>query len=168
MNLELLPENHSQLLEVSEEWDFRIDGSPEELVRAMSKFMSDNGGVGLAAPQLGIKKRIFIMGNFTKLVVCVNPKIVSLSDERENDLEGCLSFPDLFMKVKRPASAVVQYYTASGELVERELTGLESRVFLHEYDHLIGVTFNQRVGDLSFKMAKDKRKKELKKLSRKD
>ena len=168
MNLELLPENHPQLLEVSEEWNFRIDGNPEELVRAMSKFMSDNGGVGLAAPQLGIKKRIFIMGNFTKLVVCVNPKIVSLSDERENDLEGCLSFPDLFMKVKRPASAVVQYYTASGELVERELTGLESRVFLHEYDHLIGVTFNQRVGDLSFKMAKDKRKKELKKLSRKD
>ena len=168
MNLELLPENHPQLLEVSEEWNFRIDGNPEEIVRAMSKFMSDNGGVGLAAPQLGIKKRIFIMGNFTKLVVCVNPKIVSLSDERENDLEGCLSFPDLFMKVKRPASAVVQYYTASGELVERELTGLESRVFLHEYDHLIGVTFNQRVGDLSFKMAKDKRKKELKKLSRKD
>ena len=168
MNLELLPENHPQLLEVSEEWNFRIDGNPEEIVRAMSKCMSDNGGVGLAAPQLGIKKRIFIMGNFTKLVVCVNPKIVSLSDERENDLEGCLSFPDLFMKVKRPASAVVQYYTASGELVERELTGLESRVFLHEYDHLIGVTFNQRVGDLSFKMAKDKRKKELKKLSRKD
>lgn len=168
MNLALLEENNSQLLEVSEEWDFRIDGSPEELVRAMSKFMADNGGVGLAAPQLGIKKRIFIMGNFTKLVACINPKIVSLSEDRASDIEGCLSFPDLFMKVKRPTNCVVQYYTASGELVERELTGLESRVFLHEYDHLIGVTFNQRVGDLSFKMAKDKRKKELKKLSRKD
>ena len=166
MNLALLEENNPQLLEVSEEWDFRIDGSPEELVRAMSKFMADNGGVGLAAPQVGIKKRIFIMGNFTKLVVCINPKIVSLSDERVNDLEGCLSFPDLFMKVKRPASAVVQYYTVSGELVERELTGFECRVFLHEYDHLIGITFDQRVGDLSFKMAKDKRKKELKKKSR--
>ena len=168
MNLALLEENNPQLLEVSEEWDFRLDGSPEELVRAMSKFMTDNGGVGLAAPQLGIKKRIFIMGNFTKLVACINPKIVSLSEDRGSDLEGCLSFPDLFMKVKRPTSAVVQYNTVSGELVERELTGLESRVFLHEYDHLIGVTFNQRVGDLSFKMAKDKRKKELKKLSRKD
>jgi peptide deformylase len=168
LNLSLLPEGHSDLLEVSEEWDFRIDGSPEELVRAMSKFMSDNGGVGLAAPQLGIKKRIFIMGNFTKLVACINPKIVSLSEDRGSDLEGCLSFPDLFMKVKRPSSAVVQYNTASGELVERELTGLECRVFLHEYDHLIGVTFDQRVGNLSFKMAKDKRKKELKKLSRKD
>ena len=167
MNLALLEENNPQLLEVSEEWDFRIDGSPEELVRAMSKFMTDNGGVGLAAPQLGIKKRIFIMGNFTKLVACINPKIVSLSEERGSDLEGCLSFPDLFMKVKRPTTAVVQYYTVSGELVERELSGLECRVFLHEYDHLIGVTFDQRVGNLSFKMAKDKRKKELKKLSRK-
>jgi peptide deformylase len=166
MNLELLEENNPQLLEVSEEWNFRIDGSPEELVRVMSKFMADNGGVGLAAPQVGIKKRIFIMGNFTKLVACINPKIVSLAEERKNDLEGCLSFPDLFMKVKRPASAVVQYYTVSGELVERELTGFECRVFLHEYDHLIGVTFDQRVGDLSFKMAKDKRKKELKKKSR--
>lgn len=163
MNLELLEENNPQLLEVSEEWNFRIDGSPEELVRAMSKFMTDNGGVGLAAPQLGIKKRIFIMGNFIKLVACINPKIVSLSDERDNDLEGCLSFPDLFMKVKRPTTAVVQYYTVSGELVERELTGFECRVFLHEYDHLIGVTFDQRVGDLTYRMAKDKRKKELKK-----
>lgn len=166
MNLELLKENDPHLLAVSEEWDFRIDGSPEELVRVMSKFMSDNGGVGLAAPQVGIKKRIFIMGNFTKLVACINPKIVSLSEERDNDLEGCLSFPDLFMKVKRPISALVQYNTVSGELVERELTGFECRVFLHEYDHLIGVTFNQRVGDLSFKMAKDKRKKELKKAAR--
>lgn len=167
INLQLLPEGDSQLLEVSEEWDFRFDGSPEELVRAMSKFMTDNGGVGLAAPQVGIKKRIFIMGNFIKLVACINPKIVSLSEERDNDLEGCLSFPDLFMKVKRPASAVVQYNTVSGELVERELTGFECRVFLHEYDHLIGVTFDQRVGDLTLKMAKDKRKKELKKAIRK-
>jgi len=166
MNLALLEENNPQLLEVSEEWNFRIDGSPEELVRAMSKFMTDNGGVGLAAPQVGIKKRIFIMGNFIKLVACINPKIVSLSDERENDLEGCLSFPDLFMKVKRPASAMVQYNTISGELIERELTGFECRVFLHEYDHLIGVTFDQRVGDLTYRMAKDKRKKELKKKSR--
>jgi peptide deformylase len=166
MNLALLEENNPQLLEVSEEWDFDTDGSPEELVRAMSKFMTDNGGVGLAAPQLGIKKRIFIMGNFIKLVACINPKIVSLSDERDNDLEGCLSFPDLFMKVKRPASAVVQYHTISGELVERELTGFECRVFLHEYDHLIGITFNHRVGDLTYRMAKDKRKKELKKKSR--
>jgi peptide deformylase len=166
MKLELLKENDPQLYEISHPWDFEVDGDPTELVTEMAKFMAASGGVGLAAPQVGIKKRIFIMGNFTKLVACINPKIVSLSEDRKNDLEGCLSFPDLFMKVKRPASTVVQYYTASGELVERELTGLESRVFLHEYDHLIGVTFDQRVGNLSFKMAKDKRKKELKKTAR--
>ena len=167
MNLELLKENNPQLLEDSEEWDFRIDGSPEELVSEMSKFMAANGGVGLAAPQVGIKKRIFIMGNFTKLIACINPKIVSLSEDRESDLEGCLSFPDLFMKVKRPASCNVQYQTITGEVIERELTGLESRVFLHEYDHLLGITFDQRVGNLSLKMAKDKRKKEEKKAERK-
>jgi peptide deformylase len=166
MNMELLPEGHPQLLEVSDEWDFAIDGSPEELVRNMAKFMTDNGGVGLAAPQIGVKKRIFIMGNFVKLVACINPKIISLSDERESDLEGCLSFPDLFMKVKRPASVIVSYCTVSGELVERELTGMEARVFMHEYDHLLGVTFDQRVGNLSYQMAKEKRRKESKKRAR--
>lgn len=165
-NLGLLPEGHPQLLEVSEEWDFEVNGSPEELIKTMSKFMIENGGVGLAAPQVGIKKRIFIMGNFQKLVACVNPKIVSLSEDRVADFEGCLSFPDLFMKVKRAGSCVVQYQTVTGEVVERELTGLESRVYLHEFDHLFGVTFDQRVGNLTYKMAKDKRNKELKKKSR--
>jgi peptide deformylase len=166
MNLELLKENDPQLLEVSEPWDFEVDGDPTELVTEMAKFMTDNGGVGLAAPQVGIKKRIFIMGNFTKLVACINPTIVSLSEDRALDLEGCLSFPELFMKVKRPASCLVQYYNTDGIQIERELTGLESRVFLHEFDHLIGVTFNQRVGDTTLMMAKEKRKKELKKKSR--
>jgi peptide deformylase len=164
--MELLAEGHPQLLEMTDEWDFETDGSPEELIREMAKFMTDNGGVGLAAPQIGVKKRIFIMGNFVKLVACINPKIVSLSEERANDLEGCLSFPELFMKVKRPASAIVNYYTISGELVERELTGLEARVFLHEYDHLIGVTFDQRVGNVTLRMAKDKRNKEKKKMAK--
>jgi peptide deformylase len=70
------------------------------------------------------------------------------------------------MKVKRPANAIVNYYTVSGELVEREVTGMEARVFLHEYDHLLGVTFDQRVGNLSYQMAKEKRRKESKKRAR--
>jgi len=164
--MELLPEGHEQLSEASYEWDFEVDGSPEELVKEMFKFMIENGGVGLAAPQVGIRKRIFIMGNFQKLVACINPKIVTLSEDRVLDFEGCLSFPDLFMKVRRAATCTVQYQLVDGEVVERELTGIEARVFLHEYDHLIGVTFDQRVGDLSYKMARDKRKKELKKKAR--
>jgi peptide deformylase len=164
--MELLKENSRDLSEVSAEWDFEVDGSPEEIVKEMMKFMINNGGVGLAAPQVGISKRIFIMGNFTKMVACINPKVVSLSEDRIADLEGCLSFPDLFMKVKRPVSCIVQYQDVKGEVIERELVGLESRVFLHEYDHLIGITFDQRVGDLTFKMAKERRAKEAKKKSR--
>ena len=164
--MELLKENSRDLSEVSAEWDFEVDGSPEEIVKEMMKFMINNGGVGLAAPQVGISTRIFIMGNFTKMVACINPKVVSLSEDRIADLEGCLSFPDLFMKVKRPVSCIVQYQDVKGEVIERELVGLESRVFLHEYDHLIGITFDQRVGDLTFKMAKERRAKEAKKKSR--
>jgi peptide deformylase len=165
-NLELLPEGHSALENVSAEWNFETDGSPEELVKEMFKFMIANGGVGLAAPQVGIKKRIFIMGNFIKLVACINPKIVSLSDERENDLEGCLSFPDLFMKVRRASTCTVQYQLVDGETVERELSGLESRVFQHEFQHLLGITFDEVVPALTLRLAKEKRQKELKKLLR--
>jgi peptide deformylase len=166
MKLELLKENDPQLLEVSDLWDFEVDGDPTELVTAMAKFMTANGGVGLAAPQLGIKKRIFIMGNFTKLVACINPVIVTLSEDRQAELEGCLSFPDLFMKVKRPTSCVVQYYNIGGTKIERELTGMEARVFQHEFHHLIGVTFDQQVGVTTLMMAKEKRKKESKKKAR--
>lgn len=164
--MELLKENDTLLSEVSTEWDFDNDGDIEALIKDMGKFMLENGGVGLAAPQLGIMKRVFIMGNFTKLVACINPKIVSLSEERVLDLEGCLSFPDMFMKVKRPSSCVVSYQNVTGETIERELTGLESRVFLHEYDHLLGITFDQRVGDVTLNLAKEKRNKDRKKKAR--
>jgi peptide deformylase len=166
MKLELLKENDPQLMEVSEPWDFESDGDPTELVKDMVRVLTENGGVGLAAPQCGVRKRIFIMGNFTKMVVCINPKIVSVTEEYETDLEGCLSFPDLWMKVKRPAGCVVSYQTISGEVKEEEIKGFMARVYLHEYDHLIGVTFDQRVGYLKIKMAKEKREKDLKKKAR--
>ena len=168
--MELLKENDPALLEVSTPWDFEVDGSPEELVKEMMKVMIENGGVGLAAPQVGIAKRVFIMGNFTKMVACINPKIEPLTDEGLHrvvtELEGCLSFPDLFMKIKRPASFIVLYQNIKGEIIERELTGMEARVYLHEYDHLHGTTFDQRAGALTLTLAKERRKKEAKKAAR--
>ena len=162
--LELLKENDPRLNEVSEPWDFEVDGDPAQLVHYMVDLLGARGGVGLAAPQCGVKKRIFLMGVPENFTVCINPMIVSISDERVMDLEGCLSFPELWMKVKRPAAVVVKYQTVSGEEVETSLFGMQSHIFLHEYDHLIGITFDQRVGDLTLKMAKDKRKKFLKSL----
>ena len=166
MTLELLKEGDPQLLEVSEPWDFEVDGDPTELVTEMSKFMAANGGVGLAAPQVGIKKRIFIMGNFTKLVACINPMIVFLAEERVLDLEGCLSFPDLWLKVKRAPACIVQYYNTDGIHVERELAGMESRVFQHEFHHLSGITFDQIVPSVTLTMAKERRRKESVRTSR--
>jgi len=169
--MELLKENDPrlhdpQLLNPESAWDFEIDGDPTDLVRDMMQTLADNGGIGLAAPQVGISKRIFVMGNFMKTIACINPQIVSVSDDREMNLEGSLSFPELWLKVKRPKTCVVSYQTVNGEIVERELTGMESRIFLHEYDHLIGVTFNERVSNTSLQLAKEKRKQYVKKVER--
>ena len=79
--------------------------------------------------------------------------------------EGCLSFPDLWLKVKRPVNVKVKYHDIDGVLVEKEFTGMSSRVFQHELDHLNGITFDTKVGELSLQMAKDKRKKRKKKFN---
>ena len=164
--LQLLEEGNTALTESCEAWDFEKDGDPTELVKEMFATLVDHGGVGLAAPQCGVMKNIFVMGNFKKMTACINPAVVSTSGDSVVDGEGCLSFPSLWLKVKRPTEVNVQYQNIEGETVQEELSGLEARVFLHEFDHLLGVTFDNRVGDLSLKMAKEKRKKSLKKLNR--
>lgn len=166
MNLTLVKENDPILQEPCEDWDFQVDGSPADLVKEMARLMFLHSGIGLAAPQCGVKKRIFIMGNQDELTACVNPKIVSVSDQRIMGEEGCLSFPGLWLKVKRPASVVVSYQNTLGETKEETLYGLRARIFLHEFDHLMGITFDQRVGNLSLKLATEKRKKRERKIKK--
>lgn len=162
-NLKLVSETDPALSTPAEAWDFATDGDPTELVSEMSKIMAANRGIGLAAPQIGVSKRLFVMGNALKLVACINPMIVSLGTEFEQDMEGCLSFPELYLRVRRATTCTVQYQTVTGESVERELSGIEARVFLHEMDHLLGITFDERVAKLSVKLAKERRSKEKKK-----
>jgi peptide deformylase len=128
----------------------------------MAKVMIENNGIGLAAPQVGVKKRIFIMGNETKLYACINPEIIDGSGEAM-DLEGCLSFPNLWLRVKRQSTVKVRYFNALGEEVVTEFTGIMARVYQHERDHLDGQCFDTRVGKLSLEMAKNRRKKKLRK-----
>lgn len=165
--LQILEEGDAVLATECEPWDFEADGDPTELVTELFATLVEYGGVGLAAPQCGILKNIFVMGNFRKMTACINPVVIEVSDKSVIDVEGCLSFPGLWLKVKRPTTITVQYQTIEGETVQEELDGLAARVFLHEFDHLFGVTFDNRVGDLSLKMAKEKRKKSLKQLIRK-
>lgn len=158
MELKLLKENDPILRNVSIAWDFVSDGDPTDLVKAMTKVMFENNGIGLAAPQCGVLKRVLIMGTPEHLIACINPDIVNAEGE-EKDLEGCLSFPELWLNVKRPATVNVRYQSVMGETIEQSLTGLKSRIFQHELDHLNGICFDTRVGPVALDLAKEKRRR---------
>jgi peptide deformylase len=158
MELQLVKENDPVLREVATAWDFTVDGDPNDLIRRMAKIMMENNGIGLAGPQVGISKRIFVMGNETKLFACINPEIIEGSGE-VMDREGCLSFPELWLNVKRHDTIKVKYYNAVGSVIETEFTGLIARVFQHERDHLDGICYDTRVAKLSLELAKKRRKK---------
>lgn len=163
MELKLVNETDDVLSKVAEPYDFAnwiIEPNLEELVKVMSKVMFTKGGIGLAAPQVGISKRLFIMGNEDKLIACVNPEIVSGVGEVQ-DLEGCLSFPGLWLHVKRYEKIVARYQNIKGEVKEEEFDGLMARVYQHELDHLNGICFVKHVGKLSLQLAEKRRKKNL-------
>jgi peptide deformylase len=158
MEINLLKENDELLRQVAEPWDFNVDGDPAELVRAMTKIMFENNGIGLAAPQVGVLKRLFIMGNTDKLIVCINPTLIS-GGETYRDMEGCLSFPNLWLHVNRYKQIQAHYQDITGKVVETVFEGLIGRVYQHELDHLDGVCFDTRVGPVSLDFAKQKRRK---------
>lgn len=158
MDIKLVEEDTLSLRAICTSWDFQTDGDPIDLVKSMAKLMIESNGIGLAAPQVGINKRIFIMGNSDKLIACINPEILS-SDGEEKDIEGCLSFPNLWLRVMRFKTINVRYQNTAGEVVELTLSGLPARVFQHELDHLNGVCFDTRVGPTALEIAKNKRRK---------
>ena len=128
-----------------------------QLAEQMHKIMSQNNGIGLAAPQVGIDKSFFIVGDKTRYMLAVNPKIIETSEEKVLMTEGCLSFPGIFLKVLRPLNVVVEYVNNKGETVNEKLDGMMSRVFQHETDHLNGVTFDTLVSKPKLGMAMKKR-----------
>lgn len=115
----------------------------EELVKLteeMFNLMHQENGIGLAAPQVGISKRIFVTEVDTLKMVFVNPKIVAHSGNI-SVTEGCLSFPDLKIKKNRHDWITVEFQRVDGGLVKMEFNGLASIAFQHELDHLDGITF---------------------------
>lgn len=113
---------------------------PPTLARNLFDTMIENGGIGLAANQCGLPYRVFIMlvenNNF---IACFNPKIVDFSQETIYLEEGCLSYPGLFVKVKRPKIIKVRYTQSDGQTVTRKFDGITSRCFQHELSHLDGI-----------------------------
>ena len=133
-----------------------------KLAEQMHTIMAQHNGIGLAAPQVGLDKSFFIMGDKSRYKLIVNPKIIEKGDEEGLINEGCLSFPGLFLKVLRPLNVVVEYVNTNGEKVNEKLEGMMSRVFQHETDHLNGITFDTLVSKLKLDMAMKKLNKRLK------
>jgi peptide deformylase len=123
----------------------------EDLVRivaAMFERMIASKGVGLAAPQVGLKKRILVLsasGEAKDNLALINPTIVARSGPDTVFDEGCLSFPGIYAEVKRPDRCTVQAFDPLGEAIEREYSGFESRIIQHEFDHLEGVLLVDRM-----------------------
>ena len=117
----------------------------------LSKTLVDNmihyNGIGLSANQIGIWERAFAMIRdleHHEVMVCFNPRIVKSYAEEVEMEEGCLSYPELFLKIKRPDKIVVKYEDENKKTHKMKLEGLASRVFQHEYDHMEGIDFTQR------------------------
>ena len=118
----------------------------QRLVERMGRLMQDANGVGLAANQAGILRRVFVFrrGEEEEPVAAVNPRIAESGDELETDEEGCLSLQGVLIPVERPATVVLEAQDVTGAPVRLELEGLDARVVQHELDHLDGVLILER------------------------
>lgn len=126
------------------------DFGPElsDLISSMAMTMYMTGGVGLAANQVGVLKRVFVCDVRSNLKdkrddfrVFVNPVILTATEDMEMMREGCLSFPGARENIERPKRVLIRAFTPSGQPFEAELGGWEARVALHEFDHLEGITW---------------------------
>jgi len=155
--LKLLIAPNTVLQSKAEDWDFNVDSDPIELEQQMIKLMSTANGIGLAANQVGILKRVFtIQLQNGQSFAMFNPKVVSASQGMQSGTEGCLSFPDLWLDIDRPKRITSEYLDSSGKECIIELSDIDARCFLHELDHLDGVCFTDKISSLKLALAKKK------------
>ncbi|MDD3717051.1 MAG: peptide deformylase [Actinomycetota bacterium] len=121
-----------------------IGSDIEQLVRDLSDSLPQPGGAGLSANQIGVVKRVFVFEHDGEIKECINPRILSSSEETEEDLEGCLSLPGAAMPVPRHLSLELEYSDLSGEVHRVQAEGWIARVFQHEIDHLDGKLILER------------------------
>ena len=135
----------------------------QRLVEDMFETMYDAQGVGLAAPQVGVSKRLFVMDvptddDKSNKIALINPEIIMQEGEQIGD-EGCLSFPGIYTTVRREVRTIVRYHDVFGKEQELDCTDLSARCVLHETDHCDGIVFLDRMSVLKRELAKRKMKK---------
>jgi peptide deformylase len=159
---DLVPENDPILKEILPEFNFdNPPVNPTDFASALVETCKSNKGYGLSANQCGFKHRVFVMGAGDDYVAFFNPKIISTSGE-VHMAEGCLSFPFLGLHITRPAIVEVEYQDFNGVVRTTKFSGVSARCFLHELDHLQGITFLERVKPLALQQSLKKRNKLMK------
>ena len=138
----------------------------KELSDSMFTAMKKYGGIGLTCNQVGLPFNMFVLGDHVGLenglkMACFNPIIISTGVEEVAMKEGCLTFPFVFLNITRPRKVVVKYEDENGDLKEGSLDGMISRVFQHEYDHMLGKTFVDGVSKMKLDMAYKKAEKQM-------
>lgn len=118
----------------------KIDEAIKSLVKELFDIMYATDGIGLAAPQIGVSLRLFVMDDGTPRAL-INPVITFKSKETNVAEEGCLSVPEVFENVERSNEVSIKYFDINGDEIEERLTGYSARVAQHEYDHLDGILF---------------------------
>jgi peptide deformylase len=151
------------ILEIPADPVTEFDDSLKKLVNDMFETMYSAPGVGLAAVQVGVPKRLFVMDcsggkDPAQRVVMINPEVISTEGKQDGE-EGCLSFPGIFFGVERNLRAIVRAHDLNGEEFEIDDTDLTARCMLHETDHCDGIVFIDKMSVLKREIVKRKIKK---------
>ena len=154
MIYDLVDKNSDFLKQVSIDFDFKDKTlDPVMIAVDLATTMISNGGLGLSANQIGLPHRVFAI-NAQQIIVCFNPIIVDQSKETVLLEEGCVTYPDLFVKVKRSKKIKVRYTQPNLEVITRTFDGLTARIFQHELDHLNGIAHIDRANSYHLEQAK--------------
>lgn len=122
----------------------RVDDTIRTLCIGMINTMITHGGIGLAANQVGVLKRIITISDDNRIKVMINPEIIYFSEEQCLMEEGCLSIPETYLKILRPENIKIKYRDMKGKPHVEVYSGLTARVIQHEVDHLDGIVMNTK------------------------
>jgi peptide deformylase len=126
----------------------------------MVEFMIAHNGIGLSANQIGLDAKVFVMGDSVEnSTMCINPTVLQYTQDTVIDVEGCLSFPNVFVKIKRPKEILARYWNENLEECTVKIEGYSAKCYLHELDHLLGITFKDRASKLKWDIAQKKTRK---------
>ena len=165
--MELIKFTDPALRKIPETFDFET-GNAKELADTLWEESRRLRGLGLSANQVGIDSKVFVMGVDEKNRKNVfNPQVISVSKETELAREGCLSYPGLWLSVKRPKQVTLSYQTVDGTHVVETFVGLQARIAQHEFDHMEGLNFSDHVSQLKLDMALKSLNKRARKYLRK-